>query len=101
MLGKIVAQRVRAGGIAVMDDEHRDAQVHQGKRHGVPGAPGADLHDGCPLRAVTAKTFLETATPSASVEIIPGSAAVRRDGNSVDGANLDGFGIGRIEKWQD
>ena len=51
MLGQIAAQRVGAACVAVMNDEHRDAQIHQGKGNSVPGAAGADLHDGRALRA--------------------------------------------------
>ncbi len=65
------------------------------------GAAGADLHDGCALRALPAESFLEAAAPAAPVEIVARGAAVRCDRNRVDGADLRGFGIDRIEKRQD
>ena len=101
VLRKIAAQRTRAGDIAIMNNQERDAQIHQCKRHCMPRAAGAELHDGCAFRAIPTETLLETATPCAAVEIIPRSAAVRRNRHSVDRADLGGFGINRIEKRQD
>src|SRR6476620_2758199 len=101
ILCEVAAQRGRASGVAVMNNKTCHAQIHQGKRHRMPGATSADLNDGCSLRVVPAEAFLETATPSAPVKIVPRCTAVRRDPNGVDRADLGGLWIHRIKERED
>src|SRR5262245_28422597 len=100
MLCLILTESVRAGAIAVVHDEERGAEIHQGKCDRVSGTSGADLHDRCTLRPRRAKTFLKTMAPSAPVEVVARGAAVRRNGHGIDRADLGSFRIYRIQKRQ-
>ena len=100
MPGEVAAKRIRARAVAIVHDEKRDAEVHQGKGNSVSGASGADQHHGCTLRAGGSEAFLETVTPPTPVEIVTGGTAIRRNGDGVDRANLGGLGIHRIQQRQ-
>src|SRR5262245_29600638 len=84
-----------------MNDEHCNAQIHQSKRDRMPGATGADLHDGCAFRALPAETLLDNATPSAPLVVIRAVTEGCRDCDSIDVTDLRGFGMSHIEKRQD
>ena len=101
ILGKTGDERFGARSVAVMDDEKPDAQIHQGKRDGVPGAARADQHDRRALRGGAPERFLEAVAPAAAVEIIAGGAAVRRNRHGIDRAGLRRLGVHGVEQRHD
>ena len=100
MPGEVAAKRIRARAVAIVHDEKRDAEVHQGERNSVSGASSADQHHSCTLRAGGSEAFRETVTPPTPVEIVTGGTAIRRNGDGVDRGGLGSLGIHRIQQRQ-
>ena len=84
-----------------MQHEIGNAEVHQGKRDGAPGAAGADLHHCCVLGAGAADAFIKTVAPSRAIEIVAGRAAVGREHDGVHRADLGGARVHGIEQRND
>src|SRR5438034_5131005 len=81
-----------------MNDQNGNAEIHQSESD---GAPGADLYHCLALCAVRPQDFEKAVAPAAAIEIVTGSAAIRRDRHRVDGADLRRLRIHHIEKRDD
>lgn len=101
MLRKIGIERVRASAIAIVNDDDPGAQIHQGKGDSAPGAARADHHHHRLPRTVASEAFLEAVAPPSSIEIVADSAAIRLDRDGVDGTDLGGFLVHRVEQRDD
>ena len=84
-----------------MQDEIGNAEIHQGKRDGAAGAAGADLHHGRVLGAGAADAFSEAVAPSRAIEVVAGGAAIGREHDGVDRADLGGARVHGIEQRND
>jgi hypothetical protein len=91
-------QGAGARRIAIVQHHDAGAEIHQRKDDRAPGAARADQHHGLAARAVRSERLGKAVAPAAAVEIVAGGAAVRRDRNRVDRADLRRFGIDRIEE---
>ena len=98
MRREIGLEGICARAVKVMNDKDRNAQIHQGKGDGAPGATGTDLHHRCILRTAAPEAFFKAAAKANSIKVVTGGSAVRRNRDGIDRADLSGLRIHRIEK---
>jgi hypothetical protein len=84
-----------------MNDEDRNAQIHQGKSNCTPSAAGADQYHCRILRTVASEAFLEAIAPTSPIEIVASGPAFRPNRDGIDRADLCGLRVHRIEKRDD
>ena len=86
--------------IAVIKHDYGGAEIHESKGDRAPGAAGADQHHGCRLGTGAAEPLLEIAAKAAPVGVVAGGAAVGRNGDGVDGADLCRFAVDLVQQRQ-